>query len=95
MKGDRTIMTNDQHITNLKKLRSFHNGSYGESINVGIKALEQQKTGEWIYDCRPVYGNPYGHYECSNCKREFAYKENYCPSCGARMIEPQERSGEE
>ena len=41
-------MTNDQHITNLKKLRSFHNGSYGESINAAVKALEEPKTGHWV-----------------------------------------------
>lgn len=37
-------MTNDQHITNLKKLRSILNGSYGKSINAAIKALEFDMT---------------------------------------------------
>ena len=33
-------MTNEEHIEQLKKLRSFHNGSYGRSINKAIEALE-------------------------------------------------------
>ena len=33
---------NKQHIKNLKKLKSFHNGSYGADINRAIKALEQE-----------------------------------------------------
>ena len=39
-------MTNEEHIEQLKKLRSFHNGSYGRSINKAIKALEQEP--KWI-----------------------------------------------
>ena len=47
-------MTNEEHIEQLKKIRSFHNGSYGRSINKAIEALKQEpKTGrltnsEWI-----------------------------------------------
>ena len=37
-------MTNEEAIKGLKKLRSFHNGSYGEHIDMAIKALEQR----WI-----------------------------------------------
>lgn len=32
----------EQTISNLKKLKSFHNGSYGADINRAIKALEQK-----------------------------------------------------
>ena len=32
----------EQTISNLKKLKSFHNGSYGADINRAIQALEQQ-----------------------------------------------------
>ena len=35
-------MTNEEHIEQLKKLRSFHNGSYGRSINKAIDALKQE-----------------------------------------------------
>lgn len=90
-------MTNEQHIENLKKLKSFHNGSYGADIDRAIKALEQEpKTGHWR------------HYEgmliCSECGTEF-YDDimeycgddvpKYCPNCGCCMVEPQERSDKE
>lgn len=32
---------NEEAIKNLKKLKSFHNGSYGTAIDTAIKALEQ------------------------------------------------------
>ena len=41
-------MTNEEAIKNLKKLKSFHNGSYGTAINLAIKALEQTDVLEKI-----------------------------------------------
>ena len=35
---------NKQHIKNLKKLKSFHNGSYGADIDRAIEALEQESV---------------------------------------------------
>ena len=35
-------MTNREATKNLKKLKSFHNGSYGTAIDKAIKALEQE-----------------------------------------------------
>ena len=35
-------MTDEEVIKNLKKLKSFHNGSYGTAIDMAIKVLEQQ-----------------------------------------------------
>lgn len=34
-------MSKEETIKNLKKLKSFHNGSYGTAITEAIKALEQ------------------------------------------------------
>lgn len=34
----------EQTIANLKKLKSFHNGSYGTDIDRAIKALEQEPS---------------------------------------------------
>jgi hypothetical protein len=34
-------MSKEETIKNLKKLKSFHNGSYGTAIDEAIKALEQ------------------------------------------------------
>ena len=33
-------------------------------------------------------------YECSECHDKQKAKSKYCPNCGERMIEPQERSEE-
>ena len=40
-------MTNEEHIEQLKKLRSFHNGSYGRSINKAIEALKKEKDFDY------------------------------------------------
>ena len=41
-------MTNEETIKNLKKLKSFHNGSYGTAIDHAIKALEQAPCEDCI-----------------------------------------------
>lgn len=52
-----------------------------------MKAADVQpvKRGGWIWDSSPEFGNPYGSYACSECKERQAFRENYCPNCGARM----------
>ncbi len=47
--------------------------------------VQPVKHGRWIWDSSPEFGNPYGSYVCSECDERQAYKENYCPNCGARM----------
>ena len=51
-----------------------------------------QKSGKWIED-------EYGNVICSGCKRfrrDCRYGHtNYCNHCGAKMVEPQERSDKE
>ncbi len=148
-------MTREQTISNLKKLKSFHNGSYGADIDRAIKALEQEsedaisrqatidtllterkkldscmqkclennqmslralnkaernRIEEDIYIIKnlpPVTPQPKtGHwidlpfsFECSECgiirAKETSGKYNFCPHCGARMIEPQESEDKE
>lgn len=41
-------MTNE-HIAQLKKLKSFHNGSYGASINFAIDTMRKYQKIEDIY----------------------------------------------
>lgn len=64
---------------------------YGESdheaMKMAIKALEQEpKTGHWInIDAT--------HSKCDRCLAEFEIASqngevNYCPNCGAKMVEP-------
>lgn len=46
------------------------------------------KTGRW-YD-KETYPLESHSWECSECQEIiFAEKTNYCPNCGAKMIEPQ------
>ena len=42
-------MTIGEHITQLKKLKSFHNGSYGASINFALDTMKKyQKIQEIV-----------------------------------------------
>lgn len=54
-----------------------------------IKTADVQpvKRGRWIWSSSPEFGNPYGSYICSECESRQAYRENFCPDCGARMDE--------
>jgi len=61
-----------------------------EAFNMAISALERQ-TGEWID--REVYDADRWkccRWKCSECGRTELYKENFCPNCGAKMVESQE-----
>ena len=62
-------------------------------IEMAISALEQEpKTGHWI-KIKP-YPLQMHDYECSECGHETDDDtEDYCSSCGARMVEPQESEG--
>lgn len=55
----------------------------------------RQKTGYW----RPIYqGDEIIGYRCSECefgRTEKIYRANYCHNCGAKMVEPRERSDKE
>ena len=53
-------MTNEQHIDNLNKLKSFHNGSYGESINAAVKALEHEQALREAFNIAVLYGKEKG-----------------------------------
>lgn len=55
--------------------------------------LLKQKTGHWIshYD----EDAKEGWYECDRCHTERAFNTDYCPNCGAKMVEPQEREDKE
>ena len=45
-------MTNEEAIKSLKKLKSFHNGSYGTAIDLAIMALEQQSVTDFADKCQ-------------------------------------------
>lgn len=55
-----------------------------DSIEMAIKALENQKTGHWIEQGLSPYE---GIRRCSVCYKTYDIraKLNYCPNCGAKM----------
>lgn len=48
------------------------------------RLLEQEKTGHWIK--MPIA------FKCSKCNNLEDKTTQFCPNCGAKMVEPQERS---
>ena len=63
-----------------------------------LPSVTPEKTGHWI----PIYqGDEIINYRCSACElgdtngSTNIYGWDYCRRCGAKMIEPQERSDEE
>ena len=57
-----------------------------KACDTAIKALEQQKTGKWI-----DMSEGFSPYECSECRAVEFKKSNYCPTCGAKMIESEKK----
>jgi len=59
---------------------------------------QEPKTGHWIEDTNGTYTDNHDTWECSECGHAQILLEgtpkdndyNYCPNCGAKMIEPQE-----
>jgi DNA-directed RNA polymerase subunit RPC12/RpoP len=99
-------MTREEAIERLKrKIDCIENGAlcsdFGsdkEVFDMAIKALEQEpKTGHW----RAIYqGDEIIDYRCSECEfgstfGKSPYRMNYCPNCGAKMVEPQESEDKE
>lgn len=56
------------------------------------KYRQEPKTGHWI---RVTDDAGYLVWECDKCGWQQIFKTNFCPDCGAKMIEPQERSDKE
>lgn len=53
--------------------------------------LQEPKTGHWIVDRDDSRRWDKVRFVCSECGSWQTYgKTDYCPSCGARMVEPQE-----
>lgn len=83
-------MTNEEAIKNLKKLRSFHNGSYATSIDKAIEALKEERpTGKWI-KCIDILTDR-DSFTCSWCGMPNTIDKPYCPNCGAKMSRVERR----
>lgn len=68
--------------------------AFTKGFELGLKkapSTPQPKVGHWIYERCDMYS-------CSVCHHwhtDLDEKMNYCPNCGARMIEPQENEDKE
>lgn len=71
---------------------------YIEILEMIVNVLEDRLEGEWILNDE---SDDYLHtYKCSNCgkliyaesKYDLYINNAYCGKCGAKMVEPQERS---
>lgn len=60
-----------------------------ESISVISKWLEQEKTGKWEITTTIFCGRTFEVIQCSCCKekQDWYKKTNFCPNCGARMVD--------
>jgi len=58
---------------------------------------QEPKTGHWIADV-DRWGDvvtTINGYKCDKCNAFNSDKDNYCPNCGRRMVEPQESEDKE
>ena len=87
-------MTREEAIKWIKNSPSYHKDH--EPLNMAIQALEQEpKIGHWIMTS-DYYLGAYGsidYVKCSCCGEESLEEGNFCPNCGAKMVEPQESEG--
>ena len=92
-------MTNEEAIKMLKSKMDGHTDTsyeWAETVRMAIKALEQQPTrptGRWIE--KEDY-NLDTYYECSECGEDYCIEgdiliHKYCPNCGAKMIESEDK----
>lgn len=52
-------------------------------------AQPEQKKGQWIYDPE-LYPHGHGRYDCDQCGESVQNRTNFCPYCGARMVDADE-----
>ena len=95
-----------REIESLDYYLQNHTNDYSEeshtAMMMAVEALEQEtKTGKWI--AQDIH-NCHTDFKCSECGYIHSFMHlygkptadyTYCPNCGCRMVEPQERSGEE
>ena len=95
-------MSREEAIEKLELMRQKVDEETYRALILAIKALEQeQKSGEWIRWYEVVEHEKstehIPHCKCSVCNREqdphSAKFINFCPNCGARMIEPYKEEG--
>jgi PHP family Zn ribbon phosphoesterase len=73
----------------------YKHGAYGIALEMAVKALEQEpKIGHWI----DIMVGDMPAQACDQCKTFYPLSytgggHNYCPNCGAKMVDEQESEG--
>ena len=63
-----------------------------DTANLLEEVEQESKTGHWI---RVTDKAGYLVWECDKCGWQQRYNTNFCPDCGAKMVEPQESEDKE
>ena len=92
----------EQIIKQLEVLDKTYDPVAPIAIREACRALKEyqrlkadRKVGHWVRTNDYVtcaYGT-LDYYECSCCGEDSLEEGDYCPNCGAKMIEPQESEG--
>lgn len=73
-------MNANQIIRHLEDLKKEAEGHFTDDADV-----QEVRQGKWE-EIRDAYGQLEG-WMCKECGREMKAKENYCPNCGAKMMQ--------
>lgn len=87
-------MTREELRDYVEEQRNLNNIPYHvySTLIDGIDTLEQEtKTGQWIEHQHEWGDNwQYSKYECSCCHNWANFDDDFCPNCGAKMVESEE-----
>ena len=62
----------------------------------GLPSVSQPKTGHWKRISMDKYSEHSKYwYRCDRCSNDNLGNTDWCPNCGARMVEPQESEDKE
>jgi len=90
-------MTREEAIKILSgaiKKPNTKDGYLGQALSMAIAALSEQRTGRWEWtdgDERIMKASFYTKWTCTSCGGKRPEKTKYCPICGAKMKEQEER----
>ena len=81
-------MTREEAIRDIEECVLPYVG--GISLRMAIEALKEQRPhGEWVLDKEISF--VFNIYECSKCRFNGSKRWNFCPNCGAKMKEGDEK----
>ena len=83
------IIRDELSSVNPQPSKHFIDGVHAMGYREGYKDAQKQKTGHWIHFAQSD--------DCSECgwsTGKYISPSNYCPNCGAKMVEPQESNTE-